>query len=122
MNNQNFDNNKNLNNSSPEVVPNFASPADQKTAEGERMAANSKVLGIIGLITGIIGFGLVSAIINVLGLVMANNAKILLGYEHSDAKTGRVCATVGLVLAAVGFVVFLGMLIALPIIEANYAF
>lgn len=86
------------------------------------------LLGIAGLVAGIALswcctiFSIAGIVLDIISLVIANTSKTILGYEHSNAKIGKVCAIIGLVFAALGFIISIAILIALPIIEANFAF
>ena len=104
--------NKNFTQQSKQFTPDYTYQAtdapvkDDKTIEGEKKASTSKTLGIIGLIMDVTGCcGLVGLVLNIISLVMASTSKALLGYEHADAKTGKICSIIGIVVAALSVIV-----------------
>lgn len=125
MNNQDFNNNQGFENqpepnqnqkSAPEqgfenqapadpFAPQFADPVDPKITEGEKKANSSKILGIIGLVVGLVCCGIAGIVLDIVALVNASTSKNLLGYEHQDAKTGKICAIVGIVIAVVSSII-----------------
>lgn len=122
MNDQNFNNFNNDPQNNQGFDPNFATEPDPKAVEGEKKASTSKTLGIIGIVVGLMCCSLAGVVLDIISLTMANTSRALLGYEHNDAKVGKTCAIIGLVIAGIGFIVNIASLIALPIIEANFNF
>ena len=134
--NQNFDNNQNFNPQNNQgfapnqaqgqgFAPNFAPPIDPRIAEGEKKAENSKLMGIIGLIVGVLCCGLIGVVLEIISFVMAKKSIDLLGYEHPDAKTGKICALIGLILAIIRIVViiiYILLFILGVIVETNIAY
>ena len=140
MNNQNFDNNQDFNNqnTSAESNQNFTdqneqfnpdysymqsvpTQKDEKTAEGEKKASTSKILGIVGLVVGLACCGVAGLVLNIISIVMASTSKALLGYEHSDAKTGRVCSIIGIVISVLSVIFYiLYVVFVIMITETNF--
>ena len=86
-------------------APQFAAPVDPKITEGEKKAGTSKKLGIIGLIVGLLCCGPAGIVLDILAIVNAVNSKDLLGCEHPDAKTGKICGIVGIALSVASTIV-----------------
>lgn len=122
MNNQNFNNFNNDPQNNQGFDPNFAPAPDPKVTEGEKKASTSKTLGIIGIVVGLMCCSIAGVVLDIISLTMASTSRALLGYEHNDAKVGKICSIIGLVIAGLGFIVNIASLIALPIIEANFNF
>ena len=133
MNNQDFDN-KDFNIQENEVQNNQGFEPDwgfeqtpphlenEKVAEAEKKAKNSMILGIVGLVVDISCCGIVGLVLNIISLVMAKNAKSILGYEHPDAKTGKICSIIGLVISAltiIVYILYLVLIILAIVFETN---
>ena len=137
MNNQNFNNQNFNNNAFPdnrefaqnnEFTPDFGSVLDKRTEEGEKKASLSMTLGIVGLIMGIVlswcctVFSIAGIVLDIISIVFAGDSTAMLGYTHQSAKIGKTCAIIGLVLAVLGAIVSICLIIAIPILEANFAY
>ncbi len=73
--------------------------------QASKQAASSQTLGIISLILTIICCPLIGLILALMARGRAKNAKLLMGFEPHEARTGRICATVALIIALVSIVI-----------------
>ena len=106
MNNGNFNENQNFN----YTYQNFENSypyVDAKTKLGIEKAKKSKRMGITGLVVGLVCCGIAGIIFAIIGISAANESNIILGYDHPDAKTGKTCAIVALVVAVAGILISL---------------
>ena len=106
MNNENFNQNNNAN-YNRQNFENGYPYVDAKTKLGIEKAKKSKTMGIIGLVVGLGCCGIAGIIFAIIGISAANDSRIILGYEHPDAKTGKICAIVALVAVVAGILISL---------------
>ena len=136
MNNQNFDNNSFNTENNQEAtqenaqfnpdysyMQNSAPQKDEQTVQGEKKASSSKILGIIGLVVGLACCGPIGIVLDIISLVMASTSKTLLGYEHADAKAGKICSIVGIVISALTVIAYIVyFVLAILMIESTTPF
>ena len=80
-------------------------PMNPAAMQASKQAASSQTLGIISLVVSIICCPLIGLILALMARGRAKNAKLLLGFEPTAARTGRICATVALILALISIVI-----------------
>ena len=79
-------------------------PFINNTAHANKTASSAQTLGIVGLVISLICCPLVGIILGILAISRASNAKNLLGYESPEAKTGRICGIVAIILGALSII------------------
>ena len=80
--------------------PNYA-PAPTSDSN----ASTSMILGIIALVANFVGVGgLIPIILGALAMSFSKKSVEALGFECSNAKTGRICGMIGLIISIVGLV------------------
>ncbi|MBP5427782.1 MAG: DUF4190 domain-containing protein [Clostridia bacterium] len=77
----------------------------QRDADG----STSKILGIVGLIVNICVCQIAGIVLGIIGFVKARKSARDLGYETSDAATGRVLGIVNIVLGVLMIVLSIAM-------------
>lgn len=80
-------------------------PIDNNAIEASKHASSSQTLGIVALIVSLVCCPLVGIILGIIAISKASKAKNLIGEEPSEARTGRVCGIVAIVLGAISMVV-----------------
>ena len=96
------------------------SPIDNNAMQANQTASSSQTLGIVGLIVSLVCCPLIGIILGIIAISKASTAKNMLGYEPSEAKTGRVCGIIAIVLGALSmissiiiYVVYMAMIMEL---------
>ncbi len=79
-------------------------PPVNNTAHANQEASTAQTLGIVGLIMSVVCCALIGVVLGILAINRASNAKNLLGYETSEAKTGRICGIIAIVLGVLSMV------------------
>lgn len=79
-------------------------PIDNNAMQANQTASSSQTLGIVGLIVSLICCPLIGIILGIIAISKASTAKNMLGYEPSEAKTGRVCGIIAIVLGALSMI------------------
>ena len=80
--------------------PNYA-PAPTSDSN----ASTSMIMGIIALVANFVGLGgLIPIILGVLAMSFSKKSVEALGFECSNAKTGRICGLIGLIISIVSIV------------------
>ena len=104
MNNGNFNENQNFN-YTEQNFENGYPHVDAKTKLGVEKAKKSKTMGIVGLVVGLACCGIAGIIFAIIGLTSAKDSQTILGYEHPDAKTGKICSIVAIIAVAAGILI-----------------
>lgn len=93
----------------------------QKPAE-DKNGRNAQILGIIAIIASGVFCPLAGLILALVGLSMAKKSRAEMGIETSEARTGRICSIVALVLfglSIIGGIITAIIYIGAAIVEAN---
>jgi len=98
------------------------SMSDGVAMRASKLAASAKTQGVLGLILSIFCCPIVALILGILAVSRAKTAKVMLGGDLPEGKTGRVCGIIAIVLslAWIAFFIFAGYslyLIALALLE-----
>ena len=95
-------------------------PMNPAAMQASKQAASSQTLGIIALIVSIICCPPIGLVLALMARGRAKNAKLLLGFEPSEARTGRICATVALIIS-IAWIALVGYLYfkVLPVVYAD---
>lgn len=87
--------------------------------EAENIATTSLILGILSILTGIMGFGLGLGIVGILGSIISKKIK---PYENGIATAGMVTSIIGLVIGVLMAVVMFCMYLMMDFSGMNYNF
>lgn len=79
-------------------------PLINNTAHANKEASTAQTLGIVGLVVSLICCALAGIILGILAISRAGKAKNLLGYESPEAKTGRICGIVAIILGTLSMI------------------
>jgi len=79
-------------------------PIDNNAIEANKHASSSQTLGIVALIVSLVCCPLVGIILGIIAISKASKAKNLIGEEPSEARTGRICGIIAIVLGALSMV------------------
>ena len=93
----------------------------QKPAE-DRNGRNAQIVGIIAIIASGVLCPLAGLILALVGLSMAKKSRAEMGTETSEARTGKICSIVALVLfglSIIGGIITAIVYIAAAVVEAN---
>ena len=131
-NQNNFNQNDNTNNGWSYGSPPFYNqpPMNNVTSRGNELASSSKTLGILGIVLSIICCPLIGLIMGIMAMSRAKTSKMMLGTSISDAKIGRVCGIIALLISIVwivalcisGYAIYLGFLETLDDLNSMSAF
>lgn len=67
-------------------------------------ANSAQTLGIVGLIVSIVCCALAGLIMGIIACSKAKTSRMTLGYEAPEARTGRICGIIAIVMAALRMV------------------
>ncbi|MBR2010209.1 MAG: hypothetical protein IKA06_00465 [Clostridia bacterium] len=79
-------------------------PIDSTAMQANQSASSSQTLGIVGLIISLICCPLIGIILGIIAISKASTAKSLLGHEPSEAKTGRICGIIAIILGVLSMI------------------
>ena len=85
-------------------------------------ASSAQTQGIVALVLAVLGCNLIALIIGILAVSKAGNIARTAGYMPPEARTGRICGIIAIVIAALYIAagIILGILAALGIVD-NFA-
>ncbi len=86
-------------------------PMDDVSMRASKLAASSKTLGILGIVLSIICCPLVGLILGIMAANRAKTAKMMLGYDLPEAKTGRICGIIA-ILICIASMIFSAIMMA----------
>lgn len=72
--------------------------------EGQKSAQTAQTLGIIALVLSLIFFPPAGIVLGILAISRAGASKRLLGYDISEARVGRTCGIIAIVIGAISIV------------------
>ncbi|MBQ9098362.1 MAG: hypothetical protein IJY50_02935 [Clostridia bacterium] len=90
------------------------SPFYQPPRPVDDHAKNAQVFGIVAVI-GLFVFQVLSIVFGAMAMSQAKQSRKALGYECSEAHTGRICGTVGLIIGIISCVAIVLYVIAMCI-------
>lgn len=72
-------------------------------------ASSAQTLGIVGLIVSLVCCPLIGIILGIIAISRAKSASMALGYVPTEAKTGRICGIIAIVLGVLSFLLALAL-------------
>lgn len=90
--------------------------------EGQKSARTAQTLGIVALVISLVLLPPVGIVLGILAIARARAAKRSLGYEISEARVGRICGIIAIVVGGVSIVanVFLYILAFLIFLSPTF--
>lgn len=73
--------------------------------EGQGNAQTAQTLGIIALVLSLVFFPPAGIVLGILAISRAASSKRLLGYEISEARVGRICGIIAIVIGSISIVI-----------------
>lgn len=100
---------------------------DGVTLRAAKLASSAKTMGIISLVISIFCCPLVSLIMGFIAIARARTARVMLGGDLPEGKTGRICGIIAVVLSvawiificAMGYGIYLAFLELLAEMDSN---
>ena len=82
-------------------------------------ASSAQTQGIVALVLAVLGCNLIALIIGILAITKAGNIARTAGYMPPEARTGRICGIIAIVIAGLYIVlgIVMGVLTALGIVD-----
>ena len=93
-----------------------------QTPKEDKNGKTAQLLGIIALIASAVGFAFAGLILALVSFSYGKKSLLDMGTETQEAKNGRICSVISIVLFAISMVVAIISVIAFFILEANIAF